>query len=69
MALVAELSQATYETNGVGKIVINKTPDGMKSPNLADAVMMRFAPKGPRPIQHSWELVRQIQRAGRRPMG
>lgn len=46
MKLVAELSQPTYAPNGVGKIVIDKTPEGSKSPNLADAVMMRFAGPG-----------------------
>lgn len=41
--LQTELSQPTYATNGTGKIVINKIPEGMKSPNLADAVMIRYA--------------------------
>jgi phage terminase large subunit len=43
MQLVAELAQPTYTINGVGKIVIDKKPEGTKSPNLADAVMMLFA--------------------------
>lgn len=43
--LCSELSQPTYSVNGVGKIVIDKTPDGTRSPNLADAVMIRFAPR------------------------
>lgn len=38
-----ELSQATYQINGVGKIVIDKKPDGAKSPNLADAAVAKFA--------------------------
>jgi phage terminase large subunit len=42
--LVAELSQPTYAQNGAGKMLINKKPDNTKSPNLADAVMIRFAP-------------------------
>lgn len=42
--LTSELSQPTYKPNGVGKIVIDKTPDGAKSPNLGDGVMMRYAP-------------------------
>jgi phage terminase large subunit len=50
LKLVAELSQPTYQINGVGKIVINKKSDQMKSPNLADAAMMRFAPKSAPPI-------------------
>jgi phage terminase large subunit len=62
--LVAELSQPTYETNGVGKIVINKKPDGMPSPNLADALMMRYAPNELPPLNVSQELVAQIVRAG-----
>jgi phage terminase large subunit len=27
----------------VGKIVVDKTPEGTRSPNLADAVMIRFS--------------------------
>lgn len=42
--LITELSRPTYSVNGVGKIVIDKAPDGAKSPNLGDAVMIRFAP-------------------------
>lgn len=38
--LVAELSQPTYGLNAEGKIVVDKVPDGARSPNLADAVMM-----------------------------
>jgi len=43
LKLVAELSQPTYKLNGAGKIVVDKAPDGMRSPNLADGVMMRRA--------------------------
>ena len=43
--LVAELSQPTYDINTVGKIIIDKTPDGTRSPNLADAVMILYAPE------------------------
>lgn len=41
--LTNELSQPTYSINTLGKIVVDKQPDGSKSPNLADAVMIRFA--------------------------
>jgi hypothetical protein len=44
MKLIGELSQPTYKQNGVGKIVIDKSPDGTRSPNLADSVMIKFAP-------------------------
>ncbi len=42
--LITELSQPTYSINTVGKVVIDKAPDGTRSPNLADAVMIRFNP-------------------------
>jgi hypothetical protein len=42
LKLVSELSQPTYAINGAGKIVIEKTPEGMRSPNHADAVMILF---------------------------
>ena len=44
MKLVTELSQPTFHINPVGKIVIDKAPDGLKSPNLADALVIRLAP-------------------------
>jgi hypothetical protein len=43
--LIIELSQPTYSINGTGKILVDKAPDGMKSPNLGDAVMICFAPE------------------------
>lgn len=43
--LMRELSQPTYTENSAGKLLIDKAPDGTKSPNLADAVMMAFSPK------------------------
>ena len=42
--LVTELSQPTFKHNGAGKIVINKTPEGTVSPNLADKTVMLFWP-------------------------
>ena len=38
--LIAELSQPTWGPNSIGKMVVNKKPDGSKSPNLADGAMM-----------------------------
>jgi len=46
--LTIELSQPTYEKNTAGKILIQKTPPGTKSPNLADSVMMVYAPAKPK---------------------
>ena len=45
--LTIELSQPTYSENGAGKLLINKQPDGSRSPNLADAIMIVFAPSEP----------------------
>lgn len=42
--LIVELSQPTYSINAVGKILVDKQPDGMKSPNLADSAMISYAP-------------------------
>lgn len=42
--LVTELSQPTFSHNAAGKLIIDKTPEGTRSPNLADAVMMAFHP-------------------------
>lgn len=41
--LINELSQPTYSLNSVGKILIDKKPQGTKSPNLADAAMMCYS--------------------------
>ena len=46
IALTMELSQPTYSINQVGKVVIDKQPEGTKSPNLADAVMIAYQPAG-----------------------
>lgn len=44
--LVLELSQSTFaEDTRSGKILIDKMPNGARSPNMADAVMIRYAPK------------------------
>jgi phage terminase large subunit len=41
-----KLTQPTYSINTVGKILIDKAPDGTRSPNLADAVVIAFQPSG-----------------------
>lgn len=46
--LVSELSQPLYRINDAGKLIVIKTPDGMKSPNLADMAMMLYSPSQPR---------------------
>lgn len=41
--LSSELSQPTYKKTGAGKIIVDKAPDDMASPNLADSIMMVYA--------------------------
>jgi phage terminase large subunit len=65
MKLVSELSQPTYASNGIGKIVIDKSPNGVKSPNLADAVMIKFAPITSAPMIVSSAAVRQFAKLRR----
>lgn len=43
--LLSELSQATYSDTNTGKIIIDKKPDGARSPNKADAIVIAFAPQ------------------------
>lgn len=48
-----ELSQPTASKSARMRLVIDKTPEGTKSPNLGDAVMMAFFPadSGPLPLE------------------
>lgn len=64
MKLVTELSQPTFTDNGIGKIVINKKPYGMPSPNLFDAVMIKFAQIEAAPMRITQDVISQIMRAG-----
>lgn len=43
--LCRELSQVTYSINEQGKIKIDKAPEGRASPNLADSVVILYAPQ------------------------
>lgn len=40
-----ELSQPTYSLNTAGKVTIDKAPEGTRSPNHGDAIMILFAPR------------------------
>jgi phage terminase large subunit len=69
MKLVAELSQATYRTNELGKIIIEKKPNGVKSPNQADAVVIAYAPIESAPVEITGDMLAQIARMGTRRRG
>lgn len=43
--VTVQLSQPTYKQAKSGKMMIDKTPDGSTSPNHADSVVIRFAPR------------------------
>lgn len=58
--LTMELSQPTYALNSIGKIVVDKKPDGTKSPNLADAIMILFGRSVGRPIIITEEAMRDV---------
>jgi hypothetical protein len=64
MQLVAELSQVTYRQNEAGKLIIEKKPNGMKSPNMGDTVMIRYSPKEAEPIEFTADMLAQLARAG-----
>lgn len=49
-----ELSQATRGKTGALKMLVNKTPEGTRSPNLADAVVMAFWPLPPA-SRYNWD--------------
>lgn len=63
MKLVGELSQATYSTNSAGKMLINKKPKNAKSPNLADAVVIRYARMEQPRMVITPDMVQQIAKA------
>ena len=62
--LITELSRPTYSQNGVGKILINKKPNGQKSPNLADAAMMPSRGWNLPRCVITPDMIAQIRRAG-----
>jgi phage terminase large subunit len=43
--LCIEISQPQWKYSATGKLMVDKVPDGMASPNMADALMMLFAPR------------------------
>jgi phage terminase large subunit len=58
--LCAELSQPTYSINAVGKMLVDKSPDGTKSPNLADSVMITFSATSIAPMVFSRSFLDRI---------
>lgn len=55
--LTSELSQVTYSLNATGKIVVDKAPDGLRSPNLADAANILLG-RTRRPMQINPDALR-----------
>jgi phage terminase large subunit len=63
--LIGELTRPTYSVNGVGKILIDKAPEGAPSPNLADAVMIQFSKATRGPMVISDTLLERMAAGGR----
>lgn len=42
--LKMELSQATHKINGTGKTLVDKLGEGVRSPNLADSIVICYNP-------------------------
>ena len=55
IALVEQLSQPTYSRSPTGKIVVDKAPDGMRSPDMGDGTMMCYWPAD---RSHDFAIVR-----------
>lgn len=45
--VTSELSQPTFKQSTAGKMLIDKAPEGARSPNYGDATMIRYAPREP----------------------
>ena len=63
--LIIELSQPVYTQDGAGKMLIDKTPEGASSPNLADAVMMRGAPTKQHTVKITGAMMAKMQQRRR----
>lgn len=57
-----ELAQPTYAKNSIGKIVVDKTPDGVRSPNYGDGVMIFYGVAKRPPIVIAEETLRATAR-------
>jgi phage terminase large subunit len=64
--LTSELSQPTFAQSAIGKLMINKQPDGTKSPNLGDAVMMKFARVERAPMKISDQALKAVSKMQKR---
>jgi len=58
--LCVELSQPTYRLNAAGKILVDKVPDGARSPNLADAMVIAFASGTAQLTLNTWRRCAQL---------
>ena len=68
--LVLELSQPTYDKTTSGKILIDKAPEGSKSPNSADSVMMLYANGSRKPLRIDPKVIARMGvRTGARRSG
>lgn len=65
--LEGELGQVTYKADDTtGKFKVDKKPDNMPSPNMADALVMRMFGTGNRRLVVTDDMVRAVAAIGRR---
>jgi hypothetical protein len=65
--LTSELSQPTWSLTPTGKVKVDKAPDGVRSPNLADAIMMLYAVTERAPIRFAPEVMERVRGLSPRP--
>ena len=48
-----ELTQPQHKTSATGKTMVDKQPDGSRSPNLADSIVMAYYPIHKAPVSYT----------------
>lgn len=66
VALITELAQPTFGQSKSGKLLIQKAPEGNRSPNLADAVMILMAEDGKKSLRINSLVLNQLAAAAHR---
>lgn len=66
--LVSELGQPTFKSRDDGKVLIDKAPKETKSPNKADALVIKFARGASQILKVRAEVLAKAKARGLRPM-
>ncbi len=68
LQLASEISQPTFRTRDDGKMVVEKAPKDTKSPNKADALVIKFARGTTQTIKVGGDVLARAKARGLRPM-